>query len=66
LQSHLNRVQNEIKNIETQQLAQLLENSSISHGQLITEIISVAKVKNPKNRKYNENWMLLCLLFQIR
>jgi len=68
LQSHLNWVQNEIKNIETQQLAQLLGNSSISHGQyqLITELISAATVKNPKHRKYNENWMLLCSLFQIR
>jgi len=68
LQNRLNRIQNELKNIETKQLQQLLENSSISHGQyqLITEIISAAKVKNPRNRKYNENWMLLCLLFQIR
>lgn len=68
LQNRLNRVQNEHKNIETQQLEQLLENSSISHSQyqLITEIISAAKVKNPRNRKYSENWMLLCLLFQIR
>ncbi|KAF0718772.1 THAP-type domain-containing protein, partial [Aphis craccivora] len=50
--SHLNWVQNEIKNIETQQLAQLLGNSSISHGQyqLITELISAATISKYPER----------------
>jgi len=34
---------------------------------LIHEISYAAKMKNPKNCKYSsKNWMLLCLLFQIR
>lgn len=34
--------------------------------QLTMEIISAAKVKNSQKQKYNKDWMLLWLLFQIR
>jgi len=49
-------------------LDQILESSKIPKCQteLINEIFKVAKLKNPKNRKYSENWLLLCMLFQIR
>jgi len=30
---------------------------------IITEILKAAKLKNSKNRRYSENWILLCLLF---
>ncbi|KAF0734603.1 Transposable element P transposase [Aphis craccivora] len=45
----------------------LIYAKSIPQGQceLIKEIFSTAKVKNTKNRKYSENWIMLCLLFQI-
>jgi len=33
---------------------------------LVFEIIKVPKVKNLKTRRYSDNWMLHCLLFQIR
>lgn len=41
-------------------------NISNEQSELIKEIFAAAKVKNPKNRRYSENWMMLCLLFQIR
>ncbi|KAF0754580.1 Uncharacterized protein FWK35_00007381, partial [Aphis craccivora] len=46
----------------------ILNNANVSQGQseFIKEIFAAAKFKNPKRRRYNENWMLLCLMFQIR
>lgn len=41
-------------------------NLSNEQSELIKEIVAAAKVKNPKNLRYSENWMMLCLLFQIR
>lgn len=41
-------------------------NISNEQSELIKEIVAASKVKNPKNRRYSENWMMLCLLFQIR
>jgi len=29
------------------------------------ECLTAAKVKNPRNRRYGENWLMLCLLFNI-
>jgi len=59
---------NQMKNITEKNLDELLMKSNISSGQceMVKEIYSASKVKNPKNRRYNENWLLLCLLFQIR
>ncbi|KAF0750370.1 THAP-type domain-containing protein, partial [Aphis craccivora] len=49
-------------------LEELLKDSNISNSQsdLAHEIFRAAKIKNPKNRRYSENWMLLCMLLQIR
>lgn len=33
---------------------------------LINECISIAKLKNPHNLRYSENWLLLCLLLKIK
>jgi len=56
---------NEISNSS---LPKLLENHAIpkSQSELIHEIFAASKFKNTKNRRYSENWTLLCLLFQIR
>lgn len=68
LQKHLDKMKNEMTNITEKNLNELLITSNISQVQseMIKEIYSATKVKNPKNRRYNENWMMLCLLFQIR
>lgn len=54
--------------ISKSNLQEIFKNSNISKCQteLINEIFNAARMKNPKNRKYSENWMLLCMLFQIR
>lgn len=66
--NNLNNVKNEMKKVTEDNLNNLLENSKIPTNQteLIKEMFASAKCKNPKNRRYNENWMLSCLLFQIR
>lgn len=68
LENDLNSVQNKMRDIDQLTLNNIFENSDISKGQseLIKEIVMAAKVKNTKSRRYNENWMLLCMLFQIR
>ena len=68
LQNQLNQMKNEMKSITEKNLNELLMKSNISPGQceMVKEIYAASKVKNPKNRRYNENWMLLCLLFHIR
>jgi len=61
-------MKNEMKTISQLRLEELLNNSNISNSQseLIREIFNAARVNNPKNRRYSENWMLLCMLLQIR
>ena len=68
LKSQLNKIKIKMMNIDNCNLDKLLERSGITKGQseLVKEIFSAAKVKNSKNRRYNENWVILCLLFQIR
>jgi len=68
LENSLNEVKNKMKQISQSRLEELLEDSNVSKSQsdLIHEIFSAAKIKNPKNRRYSENWMLLCMLLQIR
>jgi len=37
-----------------------------SQKSLIMECFAAAKVKTSRNRRYSENWLMLCLLFNIR
>lgn len=39
---------------------------NVSQKSLIMECFAAAKVKNHRNRRYSENWLMLCLLFNIR
>jgi len=68
LQNHLNDIKDKMKKITHYNLEKVLQSSNIpnSQSELIHEIFKAAKLKNPKNRKYSENWLLLCMLFQIR
>lgn len=68
LQQNLYNCKKQMKEINNSSLSKLLENHNISKDQcgLIHEIFAAAKLKNTKNRRYSENWILLCLLFQIR
>lgn len=64
----LNLIKNKMKDISDTNIQKVLEEANIPRVQidLIREIFKASKVKNSKNRRYSENWMLLCLLFQIR
>jgi len=57
-----------MKEVSNSTLTKLIEDSGISKCQsiLLHEIFAAAKFKNPKSRHYSDNWMILCLLFQIR
>lgn len=68
LLNKLNELQTKMKEISHSNLQNIIENSNIPKSQidLIYEIFNASKMKNPKNRRYSENWMILCLLFQIR
>lgn len=68
LRTNLYHIKNQMKTMDETSLNNILENKNISEGQieLIKEIFSAAKVENTKSRRYSENWMLLCMLFQIR
>lgn len=68
IQKQLSQVKMKMKNMAETKLDKLLVNEGIPNEQfiLIKEIFHAARFKNPKSRKYNENWMMSCLLFQIR
>lgn len=68
LENNLQTIKNKMTEMSQSRLEELLENSNISKSQaeLIHEIFNAAKVNNSKNRRYSENWMLLCMLLQIR
>lgn len=68
LQNKLNNIKNKMNETKQETLNEILKNSDLPTCQieLVKEIFLAAKVKNPKNRRYSENWMLLCMLFQIR
>jgi len=54
-----------MKKMNDSNLSEIFVNAGISkcQSELIQEIFSAARLKNAKNRKYNDNWMLLSLLF---
>lgn len=60
LEFTLNEIKNKIKEMTN-------KNNNIPKYQtdLLYKIFNVSKIKNSKNRRYSENWMLLRLLFQI-
>lgn len=64
----LNKVNEQMSQLSDKSLSDILENSNVPKCQsdLIFEIFKASKFSNPKSRRYSENWMLLCLLFQIR
>lgn len=68
LENSFNEVKNKMKQISQSTLDELLKDSNISNSQsdLVHDIFRAAKIKNPKNRRYSKNWMLLCMLLQIR
>lgn len=58
----LNTIKEKMVEVSDKNLSQILENFNVPKCQkdLIIEIFKASKVINPKNRKYSENWILLC------
>ncbi|KAF0747353.1 Uncharacterized protein FWK35_00011911, partial [Aphis craccivora] len=64
-----NKIQNEKKCLKKKVIEEQLNNmSGINESQktLIKECFATSKIKNTKIRRYSENWLMLCLLFNIR
>lgn len=63
----LDLVQNEMSDYSGS-IEDKLKKLTINESQksLIMECFAAAKVKNSRNRRYSENWLMLCLLFNIR
>lgn len=69
LTTELNKVKHRMANVYDESLKEKLNLCRImneSQKTLITECFASSKVRNAKNRRYMENWMMLCLLFNIR
>jgi len=60
-------LQSETKKLSAHALNDILNNNNINELQqtLIREILNSCLVK-PTNRRYSENWILLCILLHIR
>lgn len=69
LNSELNKVKKNMATFCDEKIEEQLNNmSGINESQktLIKECFAASKIKNTKSRRYSENWLMLCLLFNIR
>lgn len=69
LKLEFNNVQKEMSKINDYSIKEkidLCENINESQKTLILECFTASKVKNTKNRRYSDNWLMLCLLFNIK
>lgn len=68
LKNALSDIKLQMQNVSDISLQQSLADANINLTQceLIKVIFASAKIQNSKGHRYSENWMMLCLLFQIR
>lgn len=66
LHNKLSASQNKIKEISAISINDIVNDLNEPQKNIVQEIYKASCVKNPKNRKYSENWILLCILFHIR
>ena len=69
LQSKLDKAKITLRNINNNSLMNELRSSNkMEHNQLllVEEILSASKRKSERGRRYNEEWVMLCMLFHIR
>lgn len=66
LTNNLTNLQNEM-HMSDSSIDNIFKNSNVNESQqiLIREILNTSKVQ-AKNKRYTENWILLCILFHIR
>jgi len=66
LQKELINSQNAMSKYNNTFLEDKLKGMNDSQRTLIMECFSASKLNNPKSRRYSENWLMLCLLLNIR
>jgi len=67
VQQYLNKVKSQMNQIEASSINDIIKsNLSDCDSNLVHEIFNAAKIKNKRQRRYSESWILLCLLFHIR
>lgn len=68
LQDKLNEAKENLDKVSSKNIEDLIKTHKLNDSKsvMIKEIVSASKFSNPRNRRYSENWLLLCLLFYIR
>lgn len=68
LKQQLDNIKIQMKNIKTSTLNEIIQKSNLTECQsnLVHEIFNASKVKCKNQMRYSDNWMLLCLILQIR
>ncbi|KAE9522438.1 hypothetical protein AGLY_017163 [Aphis glycines] len=68
LNSKLSGLQQQTKDLNDSSVTKIFETYNLNTSQkiIIQEIINSSKVANSKNRRYSEDWILLCILLKIR
>lgn len=64
----LEKLQQKTKILSNASINEIMSSKNLSAPQtvLIREIINTSKIKNKKNMRYSEDWILLCILLKIR
>lgn len=64
----LNNEQNKSKSLTNESIDNIfrMDKFNKSEKTIVSEIITACKVKNLKNRRYSQDWILLCILLKIR
>lgn len=68
LESELSDAKDELSKIPCNLIEDIIHKHQLNDSQaiMLREVIAVSKYTNPKNRRYSQDWLLLCLLFHIR
>lgn len=64
----MNELQNKSKDLTNESLNHFFKHNNLNTSQktIVQEIVNASRVTNLKNRRYSENWILLCILLKIR
>lgn len=68
LNNKLGTLQNKMKYITDDFFESIVNDNNLNEPQknIVKEIFKTSKLNNSKNRRYSEDWILLCILFHIR
>ncbi|XP_050062894.1 uncharacterized protein LOC126552239 [Aphis gossypii] len=68
LRQNMSELMSKFENVSKESISQKLTEMNCSGYQktIIEEIVSAAKISNPKGRRYSDEWIMLCMLLHIR